>query len=177
MNKTFNLQRFAEPAHGKNTLYLIRRLVRAAEEAAKILAFQKEGGRSVSKDADTVVTKDGTLRIPGASEIEITLTMLMLKDSNTYDDLEDAMHADETFEIWEAHMDEKGTDTNSGKYKSIYYQGNLTSLEITANAEDYIEVSLTFGIIGTGKRGYCTVDRETAEAAGYEFADTTQAAA
>ncbi len=51
-----------------------------------MLAWQKEGSRSISKDADTVKTKSGTVRVPGAAEVEYSLTSLVAKGDTTYQD-------------------------------------------------------------------------------------------
>ena len=58
------------------------------------------------------------------------------------------------------------------KYKGMYFQGYLTELEKTSSAEDMVEVSLTFGINGNGKRGNVTVTAGQQEVADYVFTDT-----
>lgn len=64
-----------------------------------------------------------------------------------------------------------------GKFKAKYFQGYLTECEITSNAEDMVEVSLTFGINGSGVDGYATVSQEQQEMANYVFADTKKTGA
>ena len=91
--------------------------------------------------------------------------------------LESALDSDKILEIWEVNLEEKGTTTNSGKFKSKYFQGYLTEMEVTSSAEDMAEVSLTFGIIGAGVDGYATVTEEQQEAAAYAFADTQKTGA
>lgn len=58
------------------------------------------------------------------------------------------------------------------KFKGMYFQGYLTELEKSSNAEDMVEMSLTFGINGNGKRGNVTVTEDQQEVADYVFADT-----
>ena len=87
-------------------------------------------------------------------------------------ELEKALDNDKIIEIWEVNLLEEGTDTNAGKFKAKYFQGYLTELEITSNAEEFTEVSLTFGINGDGADGYATVSDEQQEIANYVFADT-----
>ena len=42
------------------------------------------------------------------------------------------------------------------KFKGMYFQGYLTEFEITSSADENVEVSLTFGVNGSGTRGcYC----------------------
>ena len=61
---------------------------------------------------------------------------------------------------------------NENKFKGTYFQGYLTELEITSNAEDFVEVSLTFGINGSGKTGNVTVTAQQQAVADYVFTDT-----
>lgn len=178
----FDLQRFAqtaapEPVKGKNLLYLIRRYSKRAKQAAQVLAFQTEGSRSISKDADSVATKDGTIRVPGAGEVEISVTSLVTKGDGIYEDLEEAMKSDDLMEIWEINTDEEGAEPNSGKYKAHYFQGYLTSLEMTANSEDFAELSQTYSVNGMGTTGWATLSQEQAAVVQYLFTDTAKVTA
>lgn len=174
--KKFNLQMFAEAVSGKKIVYLYRILKNASNKAGAALAFTTENGRTKSKDADSTVTKDGTIRTPGAAEVEITATSLLAVGDTLVDELEAAMDNDDIIEIWEANLAEPVGD-NSSKFKGTYYQGYLTELEKTSNAEDFVECSLTFGINGTGVSGEVTVTAQQQEIAAYVFADTTKTGA
>lgn len=167
--RLINLQKFADatPIQGKQLVYAIRVLDDAATDAAQILSFTTENNRSVSKDADTTATKDGSIRTTGATEIEITGTAKMVKGGTLYDKIEAAMKNDKLFEVWEINRAEPGTSGNEGKYKANYYQGYMTSWEIASSAEDYVEVSWTFGANGEGKTGYATLTAEQEAAADY----------
>lgn len=168
-----NLQMFAEAVAGKKIVYLYRILKDAATDNGAIIAFTTENGRTKSKDADTTATKDGSIRTPGAAEVEITATSVLSKGDEMVDKLEDAMDNDDLIEIWEANLEEPA-ESGENKFKGIYFQGYLTELEKTSNAEDMVEVSLTFGINGSGKRGDVTVSTEQQEMASYVFTDTTK---
>ena len=173
MKRMFDLQLFAEPVRGKKIVYLYRILSEAATDNGVTLAFTTENERSKSKDADVTDTKDGPIRTPGASEVEITVTSLLKKGDEMIEKLEDAQDNDEIMEIWEANLEEPVTGTgNENKFKGRYFQGYLTELSISSNAEDFAEVSLTFGINGTGVKGNVTVTADQQEAANYVFADT-----
>lgn len=65
-----NLQLFAEAVQGKKIVYLYRILSKAATKAGTTLAFTTENERTKSKDGDSTVTKDGSIRTPGAVEQE-----------------------------------------------------------------------------------------------------------
>ena len=173
-----NLQLFAEaakPVQGKKIVYLYRLLSDAKTAAASNMAFVKENARTKSKDADTTTTKDGTLRVPGAVETEITATSLIKVGDPLINKLEDAMDTDELIEIWEANLADPAVGVGVGtKFKGMYFQGYITELEISSDSEDYAEVSMTFAINGSGKRGEVTVTAEQQELADYVFKDTVK---
>jgi len=173
--KKFNLQLFAEAVAGKKIVYLYRVLSKAATNEGTAIAFVTENGRTKSKDADSTATKDGSIRTPSAAEVEITCTSILAKGDTMIDALEDALDSDGLIEIWEANLEEAGSTT--GTYKGMYFQGYLTEIEKNSNAEDMVEVSLTFGINGTGKRGDVTVSAAQQEVASYVFKDTTKTGA
>ena len=172
--KKINLQIFAEAVAGKKLVYLYRIMSKAATADGVALAFTTENERTKSKDSDSVVTKDGAIRVPGASEVEITATSLLAKGDKFIDELEDAMDNDEIIEIWEANLEETAGDN---KFKGMYFQGYLTEISKASNAEDHVEVSLTFAVNGNGARGDVTVSAEQQEIAAYVFADTKKTGA
>lgn len=173
MNK-FNLQQFAVAVSGKKIVYLYRLLSKAQSETGSLLAFVTENGRTKSRDADTTATKDGSVRTPGAVETEITCSSLMAKGDKMIDKLEGALDSNEIIEIWEANLEEPGTGTN--KFKGAYFQGYLTDFEKNSNADESVEISLTFGINGTGVKGDVTVTTAQQEMASYVFKDTVAGA-
>lgn len=174
--KKINLQLFADAVAGKKIVYLYRVLEDASTENAQVMAFVTENELSISKDADTTITKDGTVRTPSAAEIEITATSLFAKGDTLYDKMRAAMIADKKMEIWEANLAEP-VESGSNKFKGTYYQGYLTEFTKTSSSEDHVEVSTTFGIEGTGADGDVTVTAEQQEIAAYAFADTQKTGA
>ena len=174
--KKFDIQMYAEAVAGSKLVYLYRIMSKAATADGVALAFTTENERSKSKDSDTVVTKDGSIRIPGAAEVEITATSLLAKGDSLINDLEDAMDNDEIIEIWEANLEEPAAD-GENKFKGMYFQGYLTEVSLASNAEDHVEVSLTFAINGSGVRGDVTVSAEQQEIANYVFTDTAKTGA
>lgn len=172
----FNLQMFAEAVQGKNVVYLYRLKSEEATEDGVLLAFTTENSRTKSKDADTTATKDGSIRTPGTAEVEISATSILAKGDKMVDKLEDAMDNDELIEIWEANLSEP-VEGDDNKFSGMYFQGYLTEMEKTSSAEDFVEISLTFGINGSGARGDVTVSKEQQEVAAYVFADTQKTGA
>lgn len=174
--KRLDLQLFAnEAVQGKKLIYLYRILSEAAKEDGTTLAFTTENGRTKSKDANSTATKDGSIRTPGAAEAEITATSILKKGDKLIDKLEKALDEDSLIEIWEANLMEPAADGNN-KFKGKYFQGFLTEIEYTANADEFVEVSLTFGINGTGEDGDITITTSQKEQA-YAFTDTPKTGA
>lgn len=170
-----NLQMFAEAVQGKKLVYLFRILSEKATASGVTLAFTTENTVTMSKDADTTATKDGTIRTPGEAEIEITATALLAKGDEMYSKLKAAMLNDELIEIWEANLEEPA-EGGQNKFKGTYYQGYLTEFEKTSSAEDFVECSCTFAVNGSGADGDVTVTAEQQEVANYVFTDTAKGA-
>lgn len=174
--RNMQLQLFAEAVSGKKIMYLYRILSEAATENALAIAFTTENETSISADADTTITKDGSIRTPNAPEIEISATSILAKGDTMYDKMKTAMLDSKLIEIWEVNLEEPVTD-KTNKYKGTYYQGYLTEYTLTSNAEDHVEVETTFGINGTGATGEVTVSDTQQEIAMYAFADTQKTGA
>lgn len=174
--RKFDLQMFAEAVQGKRIVYLYRILEEAATTDAVTIMFATEDGISMSKDADTTATKDGSIRTPGALEVEKTGTSILAKGDTMYKKLKAAMANDKLIEIWRSNLDEPA-EGGANKFKGTYYQGYLTEFEETASAEDFVECSTTFAINGTGVDGDVTVSAEQQEIANYVFKDTTKTGA
>ena len=77
-----------EAIQGKKIVYLYRIFKNAATTDGAALAFTTENERTKSKDADTTETKDGSIRTPGASEMEITATSILSKGDTFIEQLE-----------------------------------------------------------------------------------------
>ena len=174
--KRMNLQLFAEAVQGKKIIYLFRVKSNEATKDAAVMAFTTENERTKSKDADSVVTKDGSIRIPGATETEITATAILAVGDTLADELEEAMDNDELMEIWEVNLAE-AAESGENKFKGRYFQGYLTEFSLSSSAEDHAEYSTTFAINGSGVKGDVTVTAEQQELASYVFADTEKTGA
>lgn len=174
LSMKMNLQLFAEAVKGKKIIYLFRKKSDEATKDAVVMAFTTENERTKSKDADSVATKSGTIRVPGEVETEISATAILAVGDTLADDLEDAMDNDELMEIWEVNLAEP---TEDGKFKGKYFQGYLTEFTLSSTSEDHAEYSTTFGINGKGVKGNVTVTEEQQELAEYVFADATKTGA
>lgn len=160
----------AEAIQGSKIIYLYRLLEEQQTEDAFRLAFVTEDSISYSKDADSTVTKDGTIRTPSAVEIEKPMTCILSKGDTDIAKLKNAMLNDKIVELWEANLEEPGTGAN--KFKGTYFQGYITSFEKTSNAEDMVEIQMTIGVNGKGADGDVTVTASQQDDASYVFTDT-----
>lgn len=171
-----NLQLFAEAVQGKKLVYLYRIKSEAGSANGTTLAFTTENERTKSKDGDSTITKDGSIRTPGAVEQEITATSILAKGDEMVNKLEDALDNDELIEIWEANLDEPVAE-GQNQFAGRYFQGYLTEVSYSSSAEDFVEVGLTFGINGGGAKGDVTVTADQQEMAQYAFTDTQKTGA
>lgn len=161
----------AEAIQGSKIIYLYRLLEEQQTEDAFRLAFVTEDSISYSKDADSTVTKDGTIRTPSAVEIEKPLTCILSQGDTDIDKLKGAMLNDKIVELWEANLAEPVAN-QSNKFKGTYFQGYITSFEKSSNAEDMVEIQMTIGVNGKGADGNVTVTASQQDDASYVFTDT-----
>ncbi|MBG1279450.1 phage major tail protein, TP901-1 family [Lactococcus lactis] len=161
---------------GNRIAYLYRILSEATTATGTAIAFTTENSRSKSRDADTVSTKSGTIRVPGETEVEISTTALFSSENDPLiSKLETALDNSAIVEVWEVNLDIKGTRSEADKFKSKYFQAYVTKLELSSNSEDHAEYSLDFSVIGTGADGFATVSGEQQAIAKYIFKDTAAA--
>ena len=166
------LQLFAEAVAGKRIVYLYRIAKDAATKAAWQIAFATENGRTKAKMPMPLPQRtaaSGRLELLRQRLQQLLFCQKVIRTSTRW---KDAMDSDELIEIWEANLDEPAS-TGQNKFKGMYFQGYITEFEKTTNAEDNAEISLTFGINGSGARGEVTVTAEQQEQAAYVFTDTT----
>jgi TP901-1 family phage major tail protein len=158
---------------GKRIIYLYR-LLSEQKTAALGLAYTTENSTSMSRDSDTVSTKDGSLNVPKDMSTSIKATALFSSEgSAAIGKLKTAIKNAELVEVWEVNLDAPGTDTNAGKYESTYYQAYVSSYELTSNSEDHAEAAIEFNVNGEGVDGYATVSDTQKAIADLVFKDTT----
>ncbi|MEN2467943.1 phage major tail protein, TP901-1 family [Ornithinibacillus sp. JPR2-1] len=156
---------------GKNKILLFRKLSEANTEAAK-LSFQTGHTFDFSRDADAIVTKDGTIRKLNELESEVTgIEAIQAKEDPVASMLLEAVFEGEKLELWEVTVDED-LKNEDGKYPAIYCQGYMTSWSSDNGAEDEATYSGDFAIELTPQFGYATLTDEQQEAVQYAFQDT-----
>ena len=173
MKHKFHLSVFGEVVPGRKLVYLLRVLASATQEAASLLAYTTENGRSMTAEATTTTTKDGVMRAAGQPQVEITGTALLQKGDPMLGKLQAAMENGQLVEVWEANLDEPVTG-QTNKFAGRYHQGYFTTLSTTSNAEGNVEIQWTVAVNGAGVTGDVTVTAEQQDEASYVFEDTTQ---
>ena len=156
---------------GKNKILLFRNMQDRNTEGAK-LSFQTDHTFTLERDADSIVTKDGTIVKLGDLEGEVSgIEAVQAKDDPVAEMLLGAMLNGDKLEIWEVAVDKDLKDEDD-KYPAMYAQGYLTSWEEGAPAEDESTYSGDFMIELVPQFGMATLTTEQADAVQYAFADT-----
>lgn len=164
-----NLQMFAKEAvSGKEIVYFYRVYKDRATKAAVLFPLVESNENSGSKSADSTATKDGSVRVSGATEIEISSTSIMSKNDANLKDFKKAWKAGELIECWEVDL---STKTEDKKCDSTYFQGYFTDFTVSSEADGLAEVEVKFGANGDGVDGQVTLSAENEEEIQYAFAD------
>src|SRR5699024_10120007 len=145
-------------------------LKEADKEAAK-LTFQTDHTFTLTRDADGIVTKDGTVVKLGDLEGEVSgIEAVQAKEDPVATMLQGSIIDGDKLEIWEVAVDEDlGQD---GKYPAMYAQGYLTSWEEGSPAEDESTYSGDFMIELVPQFGMATLTEDQEDAVQYAFKDT-----
>lgn len=156
----------AEVKKGKQIVLFWRLLKEAASKEAVMAIFQTEHSVERSRDADATETKSGPIRTAAVLEEEVPFTFLLANGDPTMDILEAGINDGEKVEQWEVDLN---TKDESGNYASVYRQGYITELNITANAEDSVEVEGTFATDMLAQKGTVKLTEEEEKAIQYAF--------
>ena len=160
----------AEAQKGIDVIWLFRLIEDEGKENAFKIAFQTEGELTESRDADSIATKDGSIRIPGALETEGTMTAIYSKNDPNDKKLREALRKGAKVGFWEVDSAEQNED---GKYAMTYYEGYVTERSKSFGAEDATEVEYTYSMEGEGQDGFGTLNEEIERVVQYAFKDTT----
>ena len=162
------------PARGANRILLMRPFAQRTEVGAGRLFFQMDHEKSMSRDAEATVTKDGNINSLSELEVEYSMTTLFAHNDPVREKMYEAFLDGELIELWDIDKTEP-TAVGGNQFPATYFQGYLTEWNESAGAEDSIEISLSMAINGSGARGFATLTDDQAEAVQYVFADTTVA--
>lgn len=159
-------------AKGIDIIWAMRIIEEEQSEHATVLAFQTEGELTESRDADSKITKSMTLRIPGTLETEGSMTAIWMRGDVAEKKFKQALRRGKKVGFW--MIDSMDPDpSNSDKFMSEYFEGYLTERGMTFAAEDFVEMTYSFGLEGEGQEGYATLTKEQQAVVQYVFKDTT----
>lgn len=161
----------AEVKKGKKIVLLWRLLSQDKETDGKMMMFQEEHSVEKSRDADSTETKSGTIKDTKMLEEEVPFTSLLANDDPCFDVLNTAIDNAEKVELWEVDMNVK-IENKENTYPAKYRQGYITELNVTANAEDNVEVEGTFATEMKAQTGEVELTAAQIEAAQYKFRNT-----
>lgn len=154
---------------GKNLIYMYRLNSESATVDGIRIAFTTENELSISSDADATATKDGSVRGASVAELELTATSLMDANDAMIPKLKSAILNGSLLDVWEVNLDKPKT---GNKFEGTYYQAYITEFTTSSPADGNVEVSMTFGINGSGATGDVTVPTSQQDDGQYTFVDT-----
>lgn len=162
----------AELISGKDlVLFFRRRADHATEDGAK-LRFQTEHSFSFGKETETIITKDGPINVISDGENTADITSLAYKEETapieTWKNIRTWFKNNDLVEIWQVDV----SSLSTGTYSVEYFQGYVTSFEISAPAEGRVELSMSYAINGNGAEGTDTLTAEqlaAIESTAYEY--------
>lgn len=163
-----NLQIFAEAVSGSDVVYLYRAFKDRTTKDAVLFPLVTSNERSGSKSADSTATKDGNIRVPGPTEVEVTSSSIKAKGDPNVKALEAEFESGGLVECWEVDYSSKD---DSGKYDCIYYQGYFTDFTLSSESDGLAEISTTFGANGAGVRGKVELTKDQEDEIMYAFTD------
>lgn len=164
----------AELLSGKNFILFFRKHADQATTDGAKLKFQTEHSFSFEKETEATTTKDGIVNSISDGENTADITSLAYADDTetveVWKQLRTWFKANELIEVWQVDVDSGtvgGTD-----FDAEYFQGYITSFEISAPADGNVELSMSYAINGSGVEGTDTLTAEqlaTVQAAQYEY--------
>ena len=162
------------PARGANRIMLLRPFSMRSEVEAGRMAFQVSHEKTMSREAESTITKDGNINSLSELEVEYSLETLLAHNDIVREKIQEAFLNGELIELWDIDKTEP-TAVGGNQFPAIYLQGYITEWNESAGAEDSVEISMSIAINGSGVRGHATLTDDQASAVQYVFADTTVA--
>ncbi|MEX2805038.1 phage major tail protein, TP901-1 family [Streptococcus sp. H31] len=163
----------AEVISGKNLILFFRKYDNRATEDASKLRFQTEHSISLENETEGTITKDGNINTISDGENTISITSLAYIDDTetieTWRELRKYFKQKALVEVWQIDT----ASATGDQYDAEYYQGYFSSFELSAPADDKVELSFEFAINGNGAEGTDVLTDEQKQAVAavqYEYA-------
>ena len=113
------------------------------------------------------------LKSTSVAELELTASSLMDASDPMIPKLKNAILNGSLLDVWEVNLDKPKT---GNKFEGTYYQAYITEFTTSSPADGNVEVSMTFGINGSGATGDVTVPTSQQDDGQYTFVDTPKTA-
>lgn len=139
---------------GKDLMVFFRRVKdQKTQDAAKV-RFQTEHKINAEKEVETIKTKDGVVNSISDGEVSGEFVSLAYREDGTTTEMWREMRkwfiAGDKVECWQADLASKRMSGAKEVYDIEYYQGYLKNFEISAPADDKVELSYEMAIDGNG---------------------------
>lgn len=164
-----------EALQGIDVILLYRRLSKATQEAAWKMAFQTQHENTLSRDSESVPTKDGNIQNMNPVSYDFSATSIVAVGDPHVKEMKHALIDGEVIELWEINRSEKGTaEPDKDKFAATYYRGKVSEFGTNPGSEGAVELSMSFAIDGVGQDGFATLTDDQAKVVQYVFEDTTK---
>lgn len=169
-----------ELIQGKDMLVFFRAWKDRLKKDADRTKFQVEYSISKEKETNSTTTKDGVVNSVSDGESSGEFTSLAYREDGEtvafWKELEKNFDDSDLMEVWLVDMKSAKTveesDEQVEKVEASYYQGYFTSFEITAPADDNVELKFEMQFNGKGVKGTDKLtdkQKEAIEAAQYAY--------
>lgn len=152
--------------NGKDLLAFFRRFADRATVDARRNRFQTEHTVSAEKETNSTTTKDGPLNSIADGESTAEFTSIAYREDGAdvialWKQMRKWFRDNELVEFWQVDFGSRRTEDGKEVFDVDYYQGKFTSFELSAPADDLVELSFEFAIDGKGVEDH--TDTLTAE--------------
>lgn len=142
----------ATAINGKDLLVFFRRFADKATVDARRNRFQTEHTVSAEKETNSTTTKDGNLNSIADGESTAEFTSIAYREDGQevielWKEMRKWFRDNELVEFWQVDL---GSKHGADLYDVDYYQGHFTSFELSAPADDLVELSFEFAIDARG---------------------------
>lgn len=144
----------ARVIQGKDLMAFFRRVVDQKTQDAGKIRFQMEHTINSEKEAESTNTKDGIVNTITDGENSAEFTSLAYREDgetvNMWKELRKWYKNRDKVEFWQVDLGSKRMEGGKEVYDVDYFQGYFTNFEISAPADDKVELSYEFAIDGNG---------------------------
>ena len=146
-----------ETISGKDYLTFFRLLKDRTKKDAARIRFMTEQSLSMEKETDSQTTVDGVVNSIADGENTFEFSSLAYRDTDAttiemWKEIRNWFLDGETVEIWNVDVNSGKLNSETGKTEHLvdYFQGKLTSFELSSPADGKVELSYSYAIDGKG---------------------------